>query len=307
MAFLSGCATATRHFTSGDAMTGARASQSEAPLERIIDAHAHFEDSSGNVLAGPSAKMLQEYRDSNVVGAVVHAARKNAPPSWGRNEPVKFAVCAALVPPRTVNEVEKGIKEGRYQCMKVYLGYTPKWASDSYYQQFYKLAQKLDVPVVFHTGDTYDKMAPVKYADPLTVDDVAIKYPKVKFVIAHMGNPWFHSAAEVVYKNDNVYVDMSALMLGDLSKEDPEALEELMVKPIRWFFYYVENPKKFMFGTDWPLVTVKPYIDVIKRAVPRKDWEDVFYNNATRVFKTLASTGSGKEASPATPASPKPE
>jgi predicted TIM-barrel fold metal-dependent hydrolase len=292
-----------------------RTPQSEAAPLRIIDAHAHFQDSDGKVLQGPSPKMLDEFKASNVVGAVVHASRSNAAPTLGKDLPVKFALCAAIVPKlATVRLVEKGLKAGQFQCMKVYLGYVGKWATDPFYLPFYRLAEKYDVPVVFHTGDTYDKMAPVKFADPLTVDDVAIKYPKVKFVIAHMGNPWFRSAAEVVYKNDNVYVDMSALMLGDLAKEEPEKVEELVIKPMKWFFLYVENPKKFMFGTDWPLLTEKSYIDVVKRAIPQKYWEDVFYNNAIRVFKTLAGaapaveiTEPAKAIAPASPASPKPE
>lgn len=267
------------------------APRGEAPLPRVIDAHAHFEDASGKVLPGPSAKMYAEFAENNVLGAVVHASRSGPPPAGYQDAPVRFAVCAAVVPERTVKEVEAGLRDGRYSCMKVYLGYVPKFASDPFYAPFYRLAEKYDVPVVFHTGDTYDKMAKVKYADPLTVDEIAVTYPKVRFVIAHMGNPWIQSAAEVTYKNDNVYVDTSALMLGDLTKASEESVEELVVKPIHWFLLYVENPKKLLFGTDWPLLDVKSYIAAVKRAIPKKDWDDVFYLNATRVFKSL---GDGK-------------
>jgi predicted TIM-barrel fold metal-dependent hydrolase len=232
--------------------------------------------------------MYAEYRKNGVVGAVVHASNDAMVPEILKNTPVKFAVCAALTPGKqTVAKVEAGIREGRYACMKVYLGYNPRWANDKFYLPFYKLAEKMNVPVVFHTGDTYDKNAFVKYADPLQIDDIALTHPKVKFVIAHMGNPWFQSAAEVVYKDDNVFVDTSALMLGDVGTKDPEVVDELITKPVRWFFTYVENPKKFLFGTDWPLVDVGSYIAALKRAIPKKDWDDVFYKNATEVFPTL--------------------
>ena len=42
---------------------------------------------------------------------------------------------------------------------------------------------------------------------PLLVDDVAVDNPDVKFVMAHFGNPWLIDAAEVIYKNDNVWAD----------------------------------------------------------------------------------------------------
>lgn len=254
---------------------------------KIIDAHAHFHSVQTKNFNQPSAEMEKAFADANVVGAIVHFSADEAKKTVvNRNTTkLKLAVCAAITPGATIEAVEKGFRDSKYQCMKVYLGYVPKYAYDPFYLPFYRMAQKYDVPVVFHTGDTYDKMAKVKYAEPLQVDEVAVQFPKVKFVVAHMGNPWIQSAAEVVYKNDNVYVDLSALMLGDLSKSDSESIEELVVKPIRWFYLYVENPKKLLFGTDWPLLEIRPYAAAVGRAIPKEHWDDVFYNNAVELFK----------------------
>ncbi|MBI1860531.1 MAG: amidohydrolase family protein [Deltaproteobacteria bacterium] len=157
--------------------------------------------------------------------------------------------------------------------------------NDSFYTPFYELADAYKVPVVFHTGDTYDKTALVKFADPLGVDEIAVKYPKMNFVLAHMGNPWYHSAAEVIYKNDNVYADASAFIIGNAETYPPEQIDLLLIKPVNFVFNYALNPKKIMFGSDWPLVDIKPYLQAVQRAIPEKDWEDVFYNNAARVFQ----------------------
>jgi predicted TIM-barrel fold metal-dependent hydrolase len=141
------------------------------------------------------------------------------------------------------------------------------------------------VPVVFHTGDTDSTKAKLKYADPLTVDEIAVDHPKVRFVIAHAGNPWIESAAEVAYKNPNVYLDLSAFLTGDLTERDPAVVEEYVTKPIRWIHGYVEDPKKLMFATDWPVAHVVGYVAAVKRAIPAKDWPAVFHDNAVRVFK----------------------
>lgn len=246
---------------------------------RIIDAHTHFHK-------GSFEAYLQDLKDAGVVGAILHLSAEETR-SYKKLVPkdFKLAVCAAVRPDSVgVKEIERGIKDGRFQCMKIYLGYVPKYPADSFYTPFYKLAEKTSVPVVLHTGDTYDKMAKVKFADPLGVDEVAVTYPKAKFVIAHMGNPWFESAAEVVYKNDNVYVDLSALLIDDISRVEAEPRDYLVYKPIRWVFHFVENPKKFLFGTDYPLTAVGPYADLIKNAIPEKHWEDVFYWNAAELF-----------------------
>jgi predicted TIM-barrel fold metal-dependent hydrolase len=128
-------------------------------------------------------------------------------------------------------------------------------------------------------------MAKVKFADPLGVDEIAVTYPKITFVIAHLGNPWFHSAAEVVYKNDNVYVDVSAILLDDVAEIDPETVEDLLIKPTRWVFRYVENPEKFLFGSDWPLSKISSYRDAVLKAIPQEHWGRVLRDNAKKVFK----------------------
>jgi predicted TIM-barrel fold metal-dependent hydrolase len=50
-------------------------------------------------------------------------------------------------------------------------------------------------------------------------------------------------------------------------------------------FGYLEDPKKLMFGSDWPLVSMNPYVEAYKRAIPREHWKAVFHDNAVRVFK----------------------
>ena len=152
------------------------------------------------------------------------------------------------------------------------------------------MAKEFDVAVVFHTGDTFDKKGKLKYADPLTIDEVAVDHPDVRFVIAHCGNPWIESAAEVAYKNDNVYLECSALLLGNLDELPKEQVDTYVVRPISWIFGYVEKPTKLMFGTDWPLTNVKSYVNAYKRAIPPEHWKAVFHDNAVRVFKFPAWT-----------------
>jgi len=78
----------------------------------------------------------------------------------------------------------------------------------------------------------------------------------VKFVMCHLGNPWFQDAAEVLYKNDNVYADISGLTIGDFQYE----FERYMVMRVRDLIMYMGDPgRQIMFGTDWPLVNMKRY------------------------------------------------
>ena len=124
------------------------------------------------------------------------------------------------------------------------------------YRRYYELAAKYNIPVMFHTGDTYSPQAKLKYAQPLGVDDVAVDHPNTRFVICHIGNPWTIDAAEVIYKNMNVWGDLSGLMVGTdevfISDEGREAKAE-MCHAIQKAIRYSERPNRFVYGTDWPL------------------------------------------------------
>ncbi len=252
----------------------------------VIDAHTHnhfkgtLEETSK--LPDTAEEYVKELKDVGVVGAVVHlGATQNQFQDLSAHHVIHCAGAAKTV---DVKKIEAGLKKGTYQCIKIYLGYVHQWAYSPHYEPAYKLAEKYHVPVVFHTGDTYSTKAKLKYADPLTIDEVAVDHPQVKFVIAHCGNPWIESAAEVAYKNPNVYLDGSALLIGNMAKISNEEKERFLIQPLSWIFGYMEDPTKLMYGTDWPLTDMRGYLEAFKKAIPKQHWKAVFYQNAANVF-----------------------
>ncbi|MGE0616559.1 MAG: amidohydrolase family protein [Bacteriovoracia bacterium] len=254
----------------------------------IIDAHIHTDfDGKPDAASGivnSAEQLFKEMDKHGVVGAVSMTGqdhRRGFDASLKRKQ-VKF--CAGVAMKVDVAGIERGLKAGDYSCIKIYLGYVYRYAYDAAYRPLYRLARKYKVPVVFHTGDTYSVKGKLKYADPLTVDEVAVDFPDVNFVIAHCGNPWIQSAAEVAYKNPNVYLDGSALLIGDLSKSPKDKVDAYVVQPLAWVFGYLENPSKLMYGTDWALTDMGSYIEAFKRAIPKEHWQAVFHDNAAKVF-----------------------
>ena len=183
---------------------------------------------------------------------------------------------------KNLSEVEKALSARRIRGLKVYLGYFHRYVYDDVYKRFYELAAKYDAPVILHTGDNYDKNARVKFAHPLTVDEIAVEFRDTKFVIAHMGNPWTIDAGEVIYKNVNVYGDLSGLFLGNedsIEDIDDRDLEDI-IKAYRW----VRNSNKFLYGSDWPIVPMKPYIKLIERILKEATRPEDYEHHLERVF-----------------------
>jgi predicted TIM-barrel fold metal-dependent hydrolase len=183
---------------------------------------------------------------------------------------------------------EEVLAAGRVVALKCYLGYLHYGPAHANYRRYYELAARYRVPVVFHTGDTYSPMAKLKYAHPLGVDEVAVDHPETRFVMCHLGNPWVTDCAEVIYKNMNVWADLSGLMVGDdaafASEEGRDATADL-AHEIRRGIKYSERPNRFLYGTDWPLAPMPAYRDFVRAAVPAEFHECVFEENARRLFR----------------------
>lgn len=166
---------------------------------------------------------------------------------------------------------------------KIHPGHARVSIFDKRYFPFYKLAGKYGCPVIIHTGDLFEKDALLKDAHPLNVDELAVRFPDTTFVIAHLGNPWIVDAAAVMYKNENVYADLSGLLIGKNVSASPSI--KYLKDRVRYALEYVENPNKFLYGSDWPLVKMNDYINLIKKLIPKKYQQKIFYSNAKRLFK----------------------
>lgn len=198
--------------------------------------------------------------------------------------------------------VEERIRDGQVKGIKLYPGYDHYAINDPSLESVFRIAAKYQVPVMIHTGDTYSKTAKVRMAHPLLVDDVAVDYPDVKFVMCHLGNPWFQDAAEVLYKNDNVYADISGLTLGDFSYE----FERYVAMRLKDMITYMGDPgRQLMYGTDWPLVRMRPYLKLLEElSLDQEQLENVAWRTAARLFRideaTLARSRGPASTPPAT-------
>lgn len=183
---------------------------------------------------------------------------------------------------RDLRELAEFLERGLVKGLKLYPGYEPFYPHDKRLQVVYDIAEEFRVPVMIHSGDTYSPKGKLKYAHPLEIDEVAVDHPNVNFVICHLGNPWLVDCMEVVYKNANVYADISGLVLGEFT----EAFEDYMTDEIKDVILYAGDPGKFLFGTDWPICSMKSYMNFVHHLGLAEDaYEKIMYQNARDLFK----------------------
>lgn len=145
-------------------------------------------------------------------------------------------------------------------AVKFYVGYDHYYPYDFVNKVVLSCLQKVGCPVIFHSGDCLNsvKKAKLKYSHPLHIDEVAVDFPDINFIIAHMGFPWHRDAAEVCYKNSNVYADISGFVYGSFDPHSKMNFIEVLGD-----FLKISTKDKLLFGTDWPICDQASYKETI--------------------------------------------
>lgn len=261
----------------------------------IIDCHVHvnnYHDENVDNLGGCLDDLRLQMRRNRVDAALILTSYKVVP---GR--PSTKSVVDAVRPfdnlfvvaglsysnfsQNDLDEIRGFIKEKKVVGLKLYPGYEPFYPSDERLEPVYQLAAETNVPVMVHTGDTYTPKGKLKYSHPLNIDEAAVDHPHVNFVICHIGNPWMRDTMEVVYKNANVYTDISGLALGNFSDRFEKFMQRQMQEMLTWGV----EPEKCLYGTDWPISSMESYIDFMESlSIPQKEKEKMLYENTLKLF-----------------------
>ncbi|MGE1063153.1 amidohydrolase family protein [Megasphaera paucivorans] len=266
---------------------------------KIIDAHFHFCDwekfNEIAVAAGHinSEKHLrQAYADNGIVHGIVMGNKTLS--LSDHIYPNFMSYCIGLDSTifntkdiaYQVALVEEHLKRKTCVGIKLYPGYNHFYVYEDFLHPFYELARKYSKPVAVHTGLTATSDALLKYSHPLTLDEAAVKYPDVQFVMCHMGNPFLQDAVTVLEKNSNVAADLSGLLEGKI--HDFSAFFQKKhgyLQMLDNWLAYLDCYDRIMFGTDWPLANLGDYIIFTKNIIPKEYWDNVFFKNANTIYK----------------------
>ncbi len=142
------------------------------------------------------------------------------------------------------------------KIMPMYAGFNP---ADRSYDDFWAYVTSHAMPVLAHTGTTFVSAAPLRWGHPEPFDEVAMRFPEARIVLAHLGHPFEGECLAVIRKHAHLYADVSALHYRPFQLWHSLRLAQ---------DYGVMH--KLMFGSDYPFTTVDESIAGLRRvaAVP---------------------------------------
>jgi predicted TIM-barrel fold metal-dependent hydrolase len=167
------------------------------------------------------------------------------------------------------------------KLMPMYAGFAP---NSRELDPLWEYCTRHGLPVLLHTGTTFMRQAPLEYTLPRLLDDVAIRFPEVRMVLAHLGHPYEGECVATIRKHANVYADCSALHYRPL-----QLYHSLML--VQEYGVW----EKLLFGSDYPFTTVSASLEGMRRlngmlegtALPRLDrdaMERMFERNSLELL-----------------------
>jgi uncharacterized protein len=83
--------------------------------------------------------------------------------------------------------------------------------TDNKMKRLFKRAEQLEIPILIHQGTTFCCNVSLEVADPILLQPIALEFPRLRMVIAHMGHPWIGETIALIRKHPFLFSDISAL------------------------------------------------------------------------------------------------
>jgi predicted TIM-barrel fold metal-dependent hydrolase len=197
--------------------------------------------------------------------------------------------------------LERSHEDLRCQGVKLAPIYQGVHPLDPRYRHIYAYCQKHRLPILIHMATTFSSGTPLEYARPAHMDQVAIDFPDLKLVLAHLGHPWEGETLAVIRRNANEFADLSALYYRPWQFYNSM---RLLVE------YHAEH--KVLFGSDFPFTTTGDSLRAIRNVngilatsalppVPGEVIEGIIRRDALAFNGKSSEAGCAVSANPAGP------
>ena len=164
--------------------------------------------------------------------------------------------------------------------------YYGKTLVDPLYDPYLKICEQYGIPVAYHTGggppETTYRGAPnarLMLGNPLLIEDVLIRYPKLKIYLMHAGESYYEEAARLMLGYPQVYADLGVVLWAHAATKYYGREFLLRAKEFGML-------DRVMFGSDqmvWPHA-IETSIDQLESFdfLSPQEKRDILYNNAAR-------------------------
>ena len=210
------CSVPKRPTDGGDAMPSAVAPDARpagygmANYERIFRSRREGGDARPRTEIADYVEVLER---AGIVRAVPFGASNDEIAELLHAYPDRFiglARISGLHGMRGVRELERRVREQKFQALGVSALVDGIPASDRRYYPLYAKAVELDIPVRIYSSMNYATDRPYDLGHPRHLDQVAIDFPELTIIGGLGGWPWVNEMVALVRRHPKLHLDTSA-------------------------------------------------------------------------------------------------
>jgi predicted TIM-barrel fold metal-dependent hydrolase len=149
-----------------------------------------------------------------------------------------------------MEEMERMHQDLNCRGVKISPMYQGVHPHDKRYHEIYAYCEKHGLPILTHMATTYSSGVPLEWGRPALMDQIAIDYPGMNIILAHMGHPWEPETIALIRKQPNLFADISALYYR------PWQFYNSMRLAVEY-----KATARILFGSDYPATTTQGTLD----------------------------------------------
>jgi predicted TIM-barrel fold metal-dependent hydrolase len=180
-----------------------------------------------------------------------------------------------------LQELERSVTELGLRGLKLHPTTQAFFPNDVRFYPLWEKCAELDIPVLFHTGQTgVGAGTPggggykLKYSQPIPyLDDVAADFPGLTIIMAHPAVPWQEEQLSVAVHKANVYIDLSGW--------SPKYF-----RPVLTQYATTLLQDKVLFGSDYPALQPDRWLrDFESLEIKEEVRQKILLENARKLLK----------------------
>ena len=184
---------------------------------------------------------------------------------------------------RSLKVIDENKDRKIFKGIKIHPSFHGISADDERYRAVWEYALKNGLPILAHTWNISLTNPVQKLSYPSVYEDYIKKYPGVTLILGHSGgrSEGIKEAARLGRVYSNVYCDTA----GDIYAN---CFLEYLVSQV--------GSCKILFGTDYSMMDQRNMLGVVMGAdITIDEKENIFYNNAAKLFKIDTHLGGGRD------------
>ncbi|MCL5070506.1 MAG: amidohydrolase family protein [Actinobacteria bacterium] len=199
-------------------------------------------------------------------------------------------ICFGTINPKNITlslrELKKIKQKLELKGIKLHPTIQEFYPNDERLFKIYELAEKLGLPILFHSGFGGLIQSTDKYSQPIYLDEVACSFNELKIIIGHGGRYFYDQTAMLIRKHKNIYTEISTSLPKSTDNDNYKNL--LLIELLRKIKIMNGSLKKVFFGSDFPFRTIPETIELLESVKNTKKMDldfspmeinDIFKNN----------------------------